>query len=91
VPMLSPAIFYNLVVSMIGALKVFEVAAFIETPESVGTFLNWLIYTEAFTARNMGMASAMAWLMLVLIVALTALVFRSSDSWVFYQSERGEG
>lgn len=90
VPMLSPAIFYNLVVSMIGALKVFEVAAFIETPASVGTFLNWLIYTEAFTLRNMGMASAMAWLMLILIVALTALVFRSSDSWVFYQSERGE-
>lgn len=88
IPMLSPALFYNLVVSTIGALQVFEVAAFIETPARAGTFLNWLIYVEAFTYREMGMASAMAWIMLVIILALTALIFRSSDAWVFYQGER---
>lgn len=85
IPMLSPALFYNLVVSTIAALQVFEVAAFIDTPDSAGTFVNWLIYNEAFTTRNMGMASAMAWILLLLIVALTALVFRSSEAWVFYQ------
>jgi multiple sugar transport system permease protein len=90
IPMLSPALFYNLVVSMIGALQVFEVAAFIQTPASVGTFLNWLIYREAFEFREMGMASAMSWVMLVMIVALTALVFRSSDAWVFYQGARDD-
>lgn len=89
-PMLTPAIFYNLVVSTIGALQVFEVAAFIPTSDEVGTFLNWLIYREAFDFRNMGMASAMAWIMLVLILALTALIFRSSDAWVFYQGARGK-
>lgn len=92
IPMLSPALFYNLVTSTIGALQVFEVAAFIQTPDSVGTFLNWLIYREAFDFRNMGMASAMAWIMLLLILALTALIFRSSQAWVFYQGAReGEG
>jgi multiple sugar transport system permease protein len=88
IPMLSPALFYNLVVSSIAAIQVFEIAAFIQTPDSVGTFLNWLIYREAFTFRDMGMASAMAWIMLMLIVALTALIFRSSSAWVFYQGAR---
>ena len=85
IPMLSPALFYNLVTGLIGALQVFEAAAFIPIPDSVGTFLNWQIYQEAFNFRNMGMASAMAWIMLLMIVALTAMVFRSSAAWVFYQ------
>jgi multiple sugar transport system permease protein len=88
IPMLSPALFYNLITSLIGALQVFEVAAFISTPAASGTFLNWLIYQEAFSFRNMGVASAMAWVMLVLIVGLTLLVFRSSQAWVFYQGAR---
>ena len=88
VPMLSPALFYNLVTGLIGALQAFEVAAFIPTPTDAGTFLNWQVYPEAFTFRNMGMASAMAWIMLLLIVALTAMVFRSSQAWVFYQGAR---
>src|SRR5690606_29125828 len=61
IPMLSPALFYNLVTSTIAALQIFEAAAFIDIPASVGTFLNWLIFQEAFNFRNMGMASAMAW------------------------------
>jgi multiple sugar transport system permease protein len=88
IPMLSPALFYNLVTSLIGALQAFEVAAFIPTPTNAGTFVNWQIYQEAFNFRNMGMASAMAWILLLLIVALTALVFRSSSAWVFYQGTR---
>lgn len=93
IPMLSPALFYNLVTSTIAALQVFEVAAFIETPAKAGTFLNWLIYNEAFSRipARMGMASAMAWILLLIIVALTALVFRSSQAWVFYQGAREEG
>ena len=89
-PMLSPALFYNLVTSTIAALQLFEVGAFIRTPESVGTFVNWLVYQEAFNLRNMGMASAMAWILLLLILALTVLIFRSSSAWVFYQGAREE-
>jgi multiple sugar transport system permease protein len=90
IPMLSPALFYNLVVSTIGALQVFDIAAFIPTPASAGTFLNWLIFQEAFNFREMGMASAMGWLLLLLILALTAVIFRSSQAWVFYQGAREE-
>jgi len=90
IPMLSPSLFFNLVTSTIAALQVFEVAAFIPTPESAGTFLNWLIYQEAFNLRNMGMASAMAWIMMLIILTLTAFIFRSSQAWVFYQGAREE-
>jgi len=88
IPMLSPALFYNMVTALIGALQAFEIAAFIPTPTEAGTFLNWQIYQEAFNFRHMGMASAMAWIMLVMVVALTSLVFRSSSAWVFYQGSR---
>jgi multiple sugar transport system permease protein len=88
IPMLSPALFYNLITALIGALQAFEVAAFIPTPTEAGTFINWQIYQEAFNFQDMGMASAMAWILLLLIVALTTLVFRSSQAWVFYQGAR---
>lgn len=90
IPMLSPALFYNLVTGMIASVQVFEVAAFIPLPDAAGTFLNWLIYREAFDFRRMGMASAMGWIMLLIILALTAMVFRSSSAWVFYQGAREE-
>jgi multiple sugar transport system permease protein len=90
IPMLSPALFYNLVTSVIAALQVFDVAAFIPTSPTIGTFVNWQIYTEAFTLRNMGLASAEGWILLIVILLLTGLVFRSSSAWVFYQGAREE-
>ncbi len=90
IPMLSPALFYNLVTSVIAALQVFEIAAFIPTSATIGTFVNWQIYQEAFNFRNMGLASAEGWILLVIILALTGLVFRSSQAWVFYQGSREE-
>ncbi len=90
VPMLSPALFYNLIISVIAALQVFEVAAFIPTSATIGTFVNWQIYTEAFSLRKMGLASAEGWILLLVILMLTGLVFRSSSAWVFYQGAREE-
>lgn len=90
VPMLSPALFYNLVISVIAALQVFEVAAFIPTSATIGTFVNWQIYLDAFSLRKMGLASAEGWILLVVILLLTGLVFRSSSAWVFYQGAREE-
>ena len=90
IPMLSPSLFYNLVTSTIAAVQVFEIAAFIPTPASTGTFLNWLIYQQAFNYQQMGLASAMGWIMLLLILAMTLLIFRSSSAWVFYQGAREE-
>jgi multiple sugar transport system permease protein len=89
IPMLSPALFYNLVTATIGAIHGgFEIAAFIPIPATTGTFLNWEIYQQAFNFRQMGMASAMGWLVLILVLVLTALIFRSSQAWVFYQGAR---
>ena len=90
VPMLSPALFYNLVVSVIAALQVFDIAAFIPTSATTGTFVGYEIYVEAFNFRNMGLASAEGWILLLIILALTAVVFRSSAAWVFYQGGREE-
>jgi len=90
IPMLSPALFYNLVMGMIGALQVFTVQAFIPTNRSDGWFLNWFIYNEAFNFGRMGYASAVGWLTALLIIGLTLIVFRSSTAWVFYEGAREE-
>lgn len=92
VPMLSPALFYNLVVSTIAAVNAgLELGAFIPTSASIGTFVNWQLYEDAFSFRKMGLASAEGWIVLIVILALTALIFRSSEAWVFYQGAHEEG
>jgi multiple sugar transport system permease protein len=87
IPMLTPTLFYVLITSMIGALQLFTVALFIQTPRSAGTFLNVYIWQQAFNSQKMGYASALAWILLVITLALTLLVFRSSSMWVYYESE----
>jgi multiple sugar transport system permease protein len=87
-PMLSPSLFFNLINGTIAAIQIFDIAAFIPTTDATGSFVNWRIYLEAFSYRNMGMASAMGWIVLVVILVLTLLIFRSSSAWVFYQGAR---
>ena len=88
-PMLSSTLFYTLVTGIIGALQIFTQAFFITVPRRAGTFMNVLIYQEAFAFRNMGYASALAWVLLVVILILTVLVFRSSAAWVHYEGAKG--
>lgn len=87
VPMLTPTLFYVFVTSMIGALQFFTAALFIQTPREAGTFLNVYIWQQAFGSQKMGYASALAWILLAITFALTALVFRSQSMWVYYESE----
>jgi multiple sugar transport system permease protein len=87
-PMLSSTLFYTLVTGVIGSLNIFTQAFFITTPRRAGTFLNVLIYQEPFAFRNMGYAAALAWFLLVIILILTALVFRSQALWVHYEGSR---
>jgi multiple sugar transport system permease protein len=89
IPMLSSTLFYTLVTGIIGSLQIFTQAFFIPIPRRAGTFLNVLIYQEAFSFRNMGYASALAWFLLVVILILTVLVFRSSAAWVHYEGAKG--
>jgi multiple sugar transport system permease protein len=87
IPMITPTLFYVLVTSMIAAMQLFTVAFFIQTPRAAGTFLNVYIWQQAFGSQKMGYASALAWILLAITLALTLLVFRSSSMWVYYESE----
>jgi multiple sugar transport system permease protein len=86
-PMLTPTLFYVLITSMIASLQLFTVALFIETPRSAGQFLNVYIWQQAFGQQKMGYASALAWILMLMTLALTLLVFRSSSFWIYYESE----
>ncbi|MDI9546129.1 MAG: sugar ABC transporter permease [Chloroflexota bacterium] len=92
-PMISPVIFFNLVMSIIAALQIFN-QAYIMTqggPQNASMFMMLYLYFNAFEYFKMGYASALAWLIFFYILALTLLVFRSSSHWVFYTgSVRGK-
>lgn len=88
IPMLSPTLFYTLIMGVIGALQLFTEQAFIPTDRADGWFVNWFLYNEAFNFGRMGYASAVGWLYAILIIAITLIVFRSSTAWVFYEGAR---
>jgi multiple sugar transport system permease protein len=86
-PMLSPVIFFNLIMAIIGTLQVFAMP-YIMTgggPARATYFYTMYLYDNAFTFLKMGYASAMAWIQFVIVIALTALAFWSSRRWVHYQ------
>ena len=88
-PMISPTIFFNLVLGVIGALKVFA-AAFIGTgggPAYATWFFALHIYTQAFKYFYMGYASALAWIFFLIMFFFTFIQFRSSARWVYYAGE----
>jgi multiple sugar transport system permease protein len=89
IPMISPVIFFNLIMGIIGALRVFAVA-FIATaggPSFATWFISLHIYQTAFVYFDMGYAAALSWILVVIIVSLTIFQFRISRRWVFYQGE----
>jgi multiple sugar transport system permease protein len=91
-PLLSPIIFFNLVLQLIGAFQAFT-PAFIVSSGSGGPYGSTLFYTlyiyqQGFGYFHMGYASAMAWVLLIIIAVFTAVAFTSSRFWVFYQDER---
>ncbi|MHB0878267.1 MAG: carbohydrate ABC transporter permease, partial [Anaerolineae bacterium] len=87
-PQLTPTIFFSLVMGVIGALQTFT-QAFVMTsggPNYATYFYILHLYNNAFQYFRMGYASAMAWILFVIIMLLTALIFRSSPAWVYYES-----
>lgn len=90
VPMISPLILFNLIVGLIAASQIFA-TAFVMTqggPNYGSYFYNLALYNNAFVYFKMGLASAQAWVLLVIVMAMTLLVFRFSSRWVFYGSKR---
>ncbi|MGI9515939.1 MAG: carbohydrate ABC transporter permease [Pirellulaceae bacterium] len=90
-PMMSPIIFFNLVMGLIRAVQTFtSIYILSEGTGQPGDSLlvfSLHLFLSAFADLEMGYASAMAWVMFVLLVICTWLLFRSSRHWVFYQSQ----
>lgn len=88
-PLMTPTIFFNLVMGLIRAFQYFT-EAFVLTqggPLFATYFYSLMVYERAFRFTQMGMAAAMAWFLLAVVLVLTLLVFRSSALWVFYETE----
>jgi multiple sugar transport system permease protein len=93
-PMLSPVMFFNLVLGIIGSFQMFT-ASFVITPrggpmQSTYVYAVFL-YEKAFKHYQMGYASALAWVLLLIVAVLTALNFLASRYWVFYETDGGKG
>ena len=88
VPLLTPIIFFNVVLQIIAAFQAFTPSYIVSGgtggPSDSTLFYTLYLYQQAFINLNMGYASAMAWLLLILIGVFTAVIFRTSGSWVFY-------
>lgn len=86
-PMMTPVIFFNLVMGIIGAFQYFTQAYVITPtggPEDSTYFYSLYLYNRAWKYLDMGYASAMAWLLFLVIMTMTGLVFRSQSRWVHY-------
>ena len=91
IPMLTPIIFFNFVVQIISGFMMFTQALVITNGGPFNRTLLYILYVfrKGFTDYSMGYASALAWILLVVVGAITAVVFKTSSYWVFYET-RGE-
>jgi multiple sugar transport system permease protein len=89
IPMLSPTIFFNVIVGIIGAFQVFDPAYVLTDggPNNATRTYIFNLYEEAFIFTNMGYASLLAWVLFVIILILTLITFRISRDRVYYETE----
>ncbi len=90
IPVLTSTIFFNLILSVISTFQTFT-SAYVATnggPLDSTLFYVLYLYRQAFSFFNMGYASAMAWVLFVLILILTVAVVRSGDLWVYYEGRQ---
>jgi multiple sugar transport system permease protein len=90
IPMMTPLILFNLVMGIIGGLQVF-VVAFVMTgggPSNASLFYMLHLYRNAFEYFRLGYGSSLALVLFLYIIVLSALVFRSSTAWVYYEGNR---
>lgn len=86
VPMITPVIFYNLVTQLCQAFQEFNGPYIITQggPRNATTLISLLVYNSAFKSHQMGMASAMAWVMFIIVMTFTVISFVSQKYWVYY-------
>jgi multiple sugar transport system permease protein len=89
VPMLTPTIYFNLLINIIGSFQVFT-QSYVMTgggPNNATLTQVLYLYRKGFINFEFGYASALAWALFLLIMVFTVLVVRSSESWVYYEGE----
>jgi multiple sugar transport system permease protein len=90
-PMTTPVIFYNLVLGLIGTFQYFTEVYVLTNgtgnPARSTLFYNLYLYQNAFKYFHMGYASTMAWVLFIIVLGLTLLIFRSSELWVYYEGQ----
>lgn len=90
-PLLTPVIFFNLVMQTISGFLVFT-QAYVISPQGTGAPLDKLLlyalylYRRAFVSHQMGYSSAMAWVLLAVVALFTAILFKTSARWVYYEN-----
>jgi ABC-type sugar transport system permease subunit len=86
-PMISPVLFYNLIIALIATFQYFTQAYVITNgrgdPDRATLFFNLNLYREGFSFFHMGYASALAWLLFVIVLGLTVILFRTAGRWVY--------
>ncbi|PNV60092.1 ABC transporter permease [Clostridium sp. chh4-2] len=88
-PMLSPVIFFNVIMQIINAFKAFNESYIITKggPLDKTLFYALYIYKQSFEYFNMGYGSALAWVLLLIIAVFAVFIFKSSNSWVYYETK----
>ncbi|MDR1903701.1 MAG: sugar ABC transporter permease [Treponema sp.] len=88
-PLLTPMVFFNIVITIISAFQAFTPSYIISngtgSPLDSTLFYTLYLYIKAFRQFSMGYASAMAWVLLVIIAIITRLMFVAADKWVYYE------
>lgn len=90
-PMLSPVIFFNLLLGLIGAFQVFASAYIISNgsggPAGMTNFITLYLYKRGFSDGQMGYAAAIAWVLLIVVAVIAFILFRTQRSWVHYAGD----
>ncbi|WP_167047912.1 carbohydrate ABC transporter permease [Microbacterium halimionae] len=91
IPMLSPVIFFNLLLGLIGAFQVFASAYIISNgtggPAGMTNFITVYLYKRGFSDGQMGYAAAIAWVLLVVVAIIAFILFRTQRNWVHYSGD----
>ncbi|GIO15514.1 spermidine/putrescine ABC transporter permease [Cohnella xylanilytica] len=87
IPMITPTIFFNTIMAIIGSFQVFNEAYILTQggPNNRSLFYVFYLWRTAFRDTEMGYASALAWVLFIIILFFTFIVFKTSKSWVYYE------
>ena len=92
IPMVSPVLFYNLIIALIGTFQYFTQAYVLTNgrgdPDNATLFFNLNLYREGWRYYDMGYAATLAWLLFVIVLSLTVILFRTRSRWVYEGAAR---